>query len=55
MFFTVIFFSFIKNNIEVIRTRVRVWVRDYTRYPMGMRMRQKFDTRWVWVWGWGWE
>jgi len=19
-------------------------------YPIGMRMRQKFDTRWVWVW-----
>jgi len=21
-----------------------VWVRDYIRYPVGMRMRQKFDT-----------
>jgi len=31
---------------------VRVWVRDYTRYPVRMGMRQKFDTRWVWVWGW---
>jgi len=45
------FFSFIKINIEVVRTRVRVWVRDYTRYPVGMAMGmgQKFDTRWVWV------
>ncbi|WP_285162815.1 hypothetical protein, partial [Mycobacterium tuberculosis] len=47
------FFSFIKINIEVVRTRVRVWVRDYTRYPMEMGMGKKFDTRWVWVWGWG--
>ena len=36
MFFHRNFFSFIKINIEVVRTRVRVWVRDYTRYPVGM-------------------
>ena len=53
MFFYRNFFSFIKINIEVVRTRERVWVRDYTRYPVGIGMRKKFDTRWVWVWGWG--
>jgi len=47
------FFSLIKINIEVVRTRVRVWVRDYTRYPVEMEMGQKFNTRWVWVWRWG--
>jgi len=45
MFSLPYFFSFIKINIEVVRTRVRVWVRDYTRYSVGMGMRQKFDTR----------
>jgi len=34
-----------KINIEVVRTRVRVWIQDYTRYPVEMMMRQKFDTR----------
>ena len=38
MFFYRNFFSFININIEVVRTRVRVWVRDYTRYPVGMGM-----------------
>jgi len=40
-----------------------VWVRDYTRYLVGMGMRQKFDTPWIWVWdgdgfflrGWVWD
>jgi len=44
----------IKINIEVVKKRIWVWVRDYTRYPVGFGMRQKFNTRWVWVWGWGW-
>jgi len=22
------------------------------RYPVGMGMRQKFNTRWIWIWGW---
>jgi len=38
------FFSFIKINIEVVRTRVRVWVRDYTCYPVGIGIKQNFNT-----------
>jgi len=45
MFSLPLLLFFIKINIEVVRTRVRVWVRDYTRYPVGMGMRKKFDTR----------
>jgi len=29
-----------KINIKVVRK----WVRDYTRYPVGMEMGQQFDT-----------
>jgi len=43
----------IKINIEVVKKWVRVWVRDYTHYLVGMRIGQNFNTRWVWGWGWG--
>jgi len=34
-----LFYKIIKIYIEVVRKRVRVWVRDYTRYLVGMMMR----------------
>jgi len=42
--FFIILYKLIKINIGIVRKRVRVCVRDYTRYPVRMRMGQKFNT-----------
>jgi len=41
--FLLVYKKLIKINIEVVRKRV--WVLHYTRYPVEMGMRQKFNTR----------